>query len=969
MKRDVKVFLLRKRNRKHSHLGRAAGFAAGATGGGITVVLVAIALAITAAIGSVVGAYAYFARDLPDPSAIEKVQQEHFETVKIYDRTGKYLLYEVADPRGDRTYVPLSKMNIYSPAATVAIEDKSFYTNPGVDLQGIMRAFISNLRGEQIQGGSSLTMQLVKLVLIPAEERTQKSYVRKIKEAILATEISRRYPGREGKDRILEWYLNYVFFGNHAYGIEAASQVYFGKHVRDLDLAEAAMLAAIPQYPAMNPIDNPDMAKKRQELVLDAMARQGYITAEQAYAAKQEQLSIHPPTERYEMQAPHFAIYVRDLLEQEYGDSMYKMGLRVYTTLDMNIQNLAQQAARDRIAEYGKEHDCTNAAVVVMRPSTGEILAMVGSVDYNNAEIHGQVNMATAPRQPGSSFKPYTYVTAFEQGLTPATMVMDIPTTFPNPGGEPYAPMNIDMTFHGAIRLRYALARSYNVPAVKVLQMAGIENVVETARKFGLTTLTDDGFYGLSLTLGGREVKLLDQVFGYSCFANGGVQAGEPVPDWEKRPGWRELEPVAILLIQDSQGNIIKQYTHPETRRVASAQASYLITNILTDNNARLPAYGASANYLILPDRPVATKTGSTNDFTDAWVVGYTPQYTVGVWVGNSDRHKMINMPGSVGAGPIYHDIMAKLHEGLPVMDFPVPPGIVHAKICDLSGQLAGPNCPDAVDEIFIDGTQPTAYCNMHQVFRIDKETGKLATVYTPPDKVEEKVFVIYPPEAADWVREQKIPQPPTEYDPLPADVSGANNEAAIFSPGPYQYVKGVVDIVGNAHCGNFKLYRLKYGEGLNPSGWMSIGGDHTNQVDHGVLEKWDTKGLSGLYTIQLSVLDSSNTERVANIQVTVDNEPPAVKLTFPIEGGVVSRSDVEAPWVTVEADATDNLRMDHVEIFLDGKQVGVSTVAPYSYKIMASDMGIGAHEVYVVAVDAAGNRAESAKVHITVTG
>ncbi|MGQ9553144.1 MAG: penicillin-binding protein [Anaerolineae bacterium] len=967
MNRDIKVYLLRKRRRPQGNrLGLLAGVTTGMFAGTIGIFLLAIALSVSAVIGSVAAVYAYFARDLPDPGEIERVQ-EQFKTVQIYDRSGKHLLYEVADPRGDRIYVPVDQIPIYLRQATIALEDKDFYTNPGVDLFGIGRALLANLRGERIQGGSTLTVQLVKNVLIPPEERYKISYARKIKEAILAMEISRRYPGREGKDRILEWYLNSSFYGNHAYGIEAAAKVYFNKHVQELTLAEAAMLVAIPQYPAMNPIDNPEIAKRRQEIVLDTMVRQGYLSAEEAYAAKQEELHIHPPTERYRIEAPHFAIYVRDLLEQEYGDSMYSMGLRVYTTLDWDIQQMAQQVASEKIAEYGVQNDATNAAVVVMRPSTGEILAMVGSVDYNNEEIDGQVNMALAPRQPGSSFKPYTYLTAFEQGYTAATMLMDIPTTFPNPPNEPYAPMNIDMKYHGAVTLRRALACSYNIPAVKLLDMVGIRNVVQTARRLGITTLTDD-FYGLSLTLGSREVRLLDHAFAYSVFANGGIMAGEPVPEWERRPGFRELQPVAILLIEDSEGNILRQYTHPETRKVAEPQPAYIITSILSDPVARAPAFGASGQYLLLPDRPVAAKTGSTNENTDAWVMGYTPQYTVGVWIGNADRHKMKRLLGSTGAGPIWHEIMLRLHEGQPVVTFQRPPGIVEANICTLSGQLATEQCPNTMREVFIEGTQPTTYCTMHQVFRINRETGKLATVYTPPELVEEKVFEIYPPEAADWVRENQIPQPPTEYDPLPEDVAGSS-EAAILSPAPYQYVKGIVDIMGNAHRANFAFYRLKYGQGLNPSAWMTIGPDNANQVDHGLLAQWDTTGLSGLYTIQLSVVDSSQSELVANLQVTVDNEPPQVTLVYPMEGGRHSRSDPEAPWITIQVDAVDNIRMDRIEFYVDGQPVGISTVTPYAYKVMLSDIAGGEHEIFAAGYDGAGNRTETAHVKVTVTG
>lgn len=967
MDRDLKAHLIRKRRRPRtgSRAGLFAGMAAGIATGSVAIFFTAIALSIALVIGSGVAVYAYFARDLPDPGAIEQVQ-EQFKTVKIYDRTGQHLLYEVVDPRGDRTYVTLDQIPIFIQQATVAMEDKNFYTNPGIDLFGIGRALLSNLRGESVQGGSTLTVQLVKNVLIDPEERYQVSYSRKIKEAILALEISRRYPGREGKDRILEWYLNSNYYGNHAYGIEAAARVYFGKHVQELTLAEAAMLQPIPQYPAMNPIDNPSIAKTRQELVLDTMVRQGYLDAEEAYAAKQEELVIRQSTERYEMQAPHFAIYVRDLLEREYGEAMYRRGLRVYTTLDWDIQNLAQEAASTNITEYGVPNDANNAAAVVIRPQTGEILAMVGSVDYYNEEIDGQVNMAVSPRQPGSSFKPYVYLTAFEQGYTAGTVVMDIPTTFPDPPNEPYSPMNIDLKYHGALTLRSALACSYNIPAVKLMDMVGITNVIQMARRLGITSLTDD-YYGLSTALGSHEIKLLDHVYAYSVLANNGVMAGQPVNAWEQRPGFRELDPVAILLVEDSEGNILKQYTQPETQQVVEHKYVYILQSILSDPAARAPAFGASANNLILPDRQVASKTGSTNDNADAWTMGFTPQYAVGVWIGNADRTRMNRLLGSTGAGPIYHAIMEGLHEGEPAINFEQPAGIVTERICTLSGLLATDNCPDTITEIFVEGTQPSSYCTSHQVFRVNKETGKLATVYTPPELVEERVYEIYPPEAADWVRTEGIPQPPTEYDPLPEDNSSAL-EVAITGPTPYQYVKGVVEVTGNARIANQVVFRLRYGEGLNPSAWMTIGSEHGHQVDNGVLEYWDTSGLSGLYTLQLSVVDQGGGERLANVQVTVDNQPPQVTLNYPFPGSSHSRDDVEGAWFTIQADAVDNLRMDRVEYFLDGTSVGISTVSPYAFKVMLSDVELGTHEVWVVAYDAAGNSTETEHVQVNVT-
>lgn len=436
--------------------------------------LLAVALltaATTLAVGAggvavAVGIYNSYAAQLPDASIIEQ-EQDDFQTVRIYDRTGDYLLYESVDPRpfrGDRTYLPLNDMSPAVWQAAVALEDRNYWENPGINMRGLMRAFISNLQGGAVQGGSSITQQLIKNVVIPVEERAQQSYARKIKEVILAIEVTRRYP----KDKVLEWYLNYNFYGNLAYGVEAASQVYFGKSAEDLNMAEAAMLAAIPQFPALNPIDNPEDAKQRQGVTLQAMAEAGYITQEEAEAAFTQELELRESVaQRFDiLTAPHFALYVLDQVQREYNTAedpyrIWRDGLQIYTTLDVEMQKYAEEVAREQVAQLiEQDKNASNASVVSIKNDTGEILAMVGSLDYNNDDIDGQVNMATALRQPGSSFKPYVYLTALQQDMTPATMILDVPTAFPQADGSYYRPENYDRTYHGPVSLRNSLSRS-----------------------------------------------------------------------------------------------------------------------------------------------------------------------------------------------------------------------------------------------------------------------------------------------------------------------------------------------------------------------------------------------------------------------------------------------------------------------------------------------------------------------------
>jgi len=932
----------RRRQRREKAKGGVGKIAVRLSGVLVLVVLLSILFVILAGVGTVAGVYAYYAQDLPDPNEIVTAQEE-FETTKIYDRTGQVLLMEVIDPRrGDRTLLPLEQIPEDIRNATIALEDKTFYSNIGIDPQGIVRAFVQNLQGGQIQGGSSITVQLIKNILIPEEERYIKSYGRKIKEAMLALEISRLY----SKDQILEWYLNTNYYGNWAIGVDAAAQVYFGKHAQELTLAESAMLAPIVQYPAMNPIDNPDQAKRRQKIALERLVAEGYISQTEADAAYAESLNVHTSMlKRYDIIAPHFSVYVRKQLEDRFGTNMvYRGGLRVYTTVDLDINRIAEEEARAQVQALQRDgKDVSNAAVTVIRAQTGEILAMVGSIDYWNEEIDGNVNVAVAPRQPGSSFKPFSYVTAFHQGHTAAEMVMDVHSCFDDYPNPPYCPENYDRKYHGAQSFRTALARSYNIPAVKVLDLVGVGNVIRTAHAMGLNTLNEDlDYYGLSLTLGGGEVWLLDMVYAYSVFANGGTMTGQPAK--LPRPGFRELDPVAILRVEDADGATLWEYTQPEVRNVVladgrelSPQEAYLLTNILKDNNARAAAFGS--NSALRLSRPAAAKTGTTTDFRDVWTIGYTPQIVTGVWVGNNDNVPMEGVSSSRGAGPIWHNVMERIYNegyagrllGEVVEQFPVPGSLTRVQVCAVSGLLPTEHCPNRDNALFVEGTEPTEYCDVHRVERVNRETGKLATACTPPELVEERVYEVYPPEAADWVREQGIPQPPTQRDEI-YGCGPEGGEVAILDPTLGGHVKGVVPIRGNARSGDFAFYRLEFGEGLNPSAWSQIGGDHYNQLSNEVLEFWDVQGLQdGLYTLQLTVVEHSQNFKRATIYVTVDNTPPEAYVGYPWPGRVYELEWDE--WANLKADVSDNVQIDKVEFYVDDELLDYSVVEPYAVK------------------------------------
>ncbi len=595
--------------------------------------MLALILAIVAA-GT---AYSYY---VETASALERFQGASFETTKIYDRNG-VLLTEIFDPRaGRRTHVTLTEVPKYFIDATVATEDATFFSNPGVDIRGILRAAWVNLQGGEIsQGGSTITQQLVRNVIL-ADEKFERSLSRKLRETVLALELTRRY----SKEQILEMYVNEVYYGNLAYGVEAAAEAYFGKQAKDLTLAEAALLAGLPQAPTLyDPTINFDLAKERQRQVLNLMVKQGYITQQQADEAYLQPLSIR---KRHDVQmlAPHFVNYVKEILEERYGPEVVNRGgLTVYTTLDLRFQELAEQAVRSKLEEL-RQRNAHNAALVAMKPATGEILAMVGSADFYDESIDGQVNVANSERQPGSSFKPIVYAAAFTKGWGPGTVVLDDRTGFPGgPGGTLWYPRNYDGRYHGYVTLRSALANSFNIPAVKVLQFVGVAEAIDLAHRMGITGLNRGlSWYGLSLVLGGGEVKLVDMVNAYSVFAN----YGEFVPK------------TAILKVIDRSGNVLEELDAqnvPRTR-VLSPQVAWLISDVLSDNRARTPMFGANSPLRL--SQPAAAKTGTTENYVDSWTIGYTPYLTAGVWVGNSNSQPMYEVAGAIGAARIWNAFM-----------------------------------------------------------------------------------------------------------------------------------------------------------------------------------------------------------------------------------------------------------------------------------------------------------------------
>ncbi|MFQ3630143.1 PBP1A family penicillin-binding protein [Roseiflexus sp.] len=704
--------------------------------------------------------------DLPSPDRLRA--RAALGATRVLDRNGR-LLYSAPDPLGaQRRPVSLSQMSPSLIQATLAVEDAGFYTNPGVDLRGIVRALWQNLQhGRIVAGGSTITQQLARSFLIDPSLAQERSLERKAREIALALKLTMVL----SKDEILELYLNQTYYGAMSYGVEAASQRFFGKPARDLDLAEAALIAGLPQAPSRyDPFSNPAAARARQRDVLAAMVRAGFITPAEAESAAGELLQFRSNCTMPGClpRAPHFVFFVLDHLAAELGpDAVARGGLTITTTLDLGLQEAAELALRRQIAALTSSLDGSpdrrvrNGAVVVLDPRDGAILAMVGSPDFTNNAIQGEVNAALALRQPGSAIKPLTYAAALEQGWTPATTILDVPAAFTDAQGRIYAPQNYDRTFYGPLSLREALATSSNVAAVRTLDFVGIPALLDIASRLGIVSLGNEpGRFGLALTLGGGEVTLLELTGAYAAFANGGMR----------------VTPYAVREISGaSLSESPAPITHGAPSPALDPQIAYLISDILSDRYARMRAFGGALDI----DRPAAVKTGTTTDWRDNWTIGYTPDRVVGVWIGNADGRSMEAVSGVTGAAPVWRQVMLAAHEGLPPRAFVRPPGIVEVTICAEGGLLPSPVCPATRLERFIDGTVPQRPDDTHVMVRVDPVRECRAPDGYPQARTMLRIYRLLPPEAEPWALNAGVPRPPrTVCSPSP-DIAGERRDDA----------------------------------------------------------------------------------------------------------------------------------------------------------------------------------------------
>jgi penicillin-binding protein 1C len=861
---------------------------------GLLVALFGIVLLLI--VGGSVALYSYYsiARTLPSVEDLQN-RASKFETTRILDRNGNPL-YDIIDPNaGRRTYVTLDRISPVVLAATIATEDKEFYNHPGFDFWAIVRALWENYRTEGQGGGAStITQQLARALLLTPEERAERTYSRKAREIILAAEITRRYT----KDEILELYLNEIYYGNLAYGIEAAAETYFGKTANQLTLAEASFLAGLPQSPSVYDIyTNREVTLVRQQQVLVLMYGLSQVNgcikvsnsevpicvdeiaaADAANDIKSR--TFNPPTmnARY----PHWVNFIRSELEKLYdAQTIYRSGFIVYTTIDPALQDEAQRLVTEQVSLLA-DKNAHNGALVAIKPSTGEILAMVGSPDFNNAAIAGQINMADSPtRQPGSSIKPVNYVAAFEKGWTPATLIWDVPSEFPPSGDpndtrEPYRPVNYDGNFRGPVTVRTALANSLNVPAVKTLDFVKIyddpstpkrDGMIEMAERLGITTFTRPD-YGLALTLGGGDVSLLELTSAYSVFANSG----------------KKVPPVAILRIVDFKGQVVHEYQPPQGDQVIRAEHAYLISSILSDNDARAMMFGRNS-LLNLPFQ-VAAKTGTTNDFRDNWTLGFTPDLVTGVWVGNADYTPMVNTTGLTGAAPIWSSFMQYavpiVSGGVPT-SFTRPAGIMDRAICSASGTEPSQWCRGGQRNEIFASDQPPLPASQDLLRRVDLDTWTgLIAGDACKEFVEDELAMnvqdkwgrqwLRSGAGKDWLEGHDMPRNPpfapdrecTGSDPHPVLEFSNINETSVVT-NPVLPINGVIDVKN----GGFTGWRLEYGIGQDPSDWTPLAEGTNAFPNPGLIHTWNLEGIHE-NKVTLRIYLSNGEDHYAERRVTL---------------------------------------------------------------------------------------------------
>ena len=888
--------------------------------------------------------FAQIVQDLPSlerlPVLLDPPKGLLLQATQIYDRSGQNLLFNLDNPlAGERSYLSLQAgPGDYIPEAlimaTLAASQPNFHTSPGFSLDGLWS-------GAQ----TTLAQHLIFNLLLQHEEPGLR---RNLRERILAGQVVAKF----GRDRVLEWYLNSAAFGPRVYGVEGAAYAYFNKPAAQLSLAEAALLAALAEMPQVDPTGLPSLLMERQKAILEQMLTSGVISPEEARQALSAQLNIQPAEA-----AQNLAPAVTRLALAQLAASLPEIdpalgGLRIITTLDINVQYQAECTLHSEIAHLAGEADLaaqtagrvceadrllptlelsgqkisSGGGVIVLDPQTGQILALA-------SQPTNQIEAAAEPGRPaGSLLTPLIYLAAFSRGFTPASLIWDVPGLSPvNSGSKDY---------FGPLRLRTALANDYLGPAAQLLTQLGRDSILRTADQLGLPV----GAIQFNSPMETGKLSIVQAAQFYALLANQGVAAGQQTTG----PANRGLQPSAILRVERSDGQVLLDWSKPQKRPIISTQLAYLMNHILSDEAARWPSQGHPNSLEI--GRVSAAKLGSTQAGTDGWAFGYTPRWVVGAWFGAAEDPQKNLLTKSAAA--VWHALSQYLGQNQSSEDWPTPPGISKLSVCDPSGMLPTPTCPAVVSEVFLQGTEPTQADTLYRPVQVNRDSGRLATVFTPPELIEDRVYMIVIPEATEWARQVGLLIPPTLYDVVYSPPK-VNENAQLSQPELFAHVRGTVRFTGSAGGADFKFFRIQVGQGLNPQTWLQLGKDTSTPVRNGSLGEWNTNGLSGLYAVQLLVVYNDQRVERAITQLTIDNQLPEISIVSPLTGSEVQAGSS----LVLEAIATDNLVLARVDFFIDNKPVGSLIQGPFN---LAWGAKKGQHTLVVQAVDLAGNQSEA---------
>jgi membrane carboxypeptidase/penicillin-binding protein len=903
----------------------------------VLAVILSLALAVVSLYAA--RAYSQVSSDLPSLDMmvvlLDGKEGLLYQPTRLYDRTGEHVLLVLDNPDVKaRSYEELDNIP-----------------------QSMIHATLASTEGDDPY--ETLAGQLVRDFLLWAEPKDQR---RDQRQELLADQVIDEF----GEEKVLEWYLNSANYGQQAYGVAAAARVYFGKQVLELTLAEAALLAASAQAPELNPIDAPQLTLEKQENVLQAMLTEGYISTEEALQANVDPIEIYPSAFPKENIAPAFSEIVLEQLNGSISkERLYRGGLQIITTLDYDLQVQANCTVQTHLVRVsgGQIRDIDNCEGARLLPTLARQFAPVKvDLDANIVVLdstNGQIltltgeNASALAHPPGSVLTPFVYLAGFTRGFGPASLLWDIPNSIPSALEDAWDPSK---EFHGPVRARIALANDYLAAALQMMVQIGPENAWRTARQSGVYDLPDTyGIEGYAFLLGGGQANILQVAHAYSIFSNQGVLSGQMEDQPLANGATPPLIPPAVLKVQDYSGRVWLDWSEADIRPVVTSQLAYLITHVLSDEVSRWPSLG-HPNPLEI-GRPAGVKIGQTFNKQDIWTVGYTPQRVVAVWVGvlgdQTDEQIAESEPPQLElqtATNLWHALAKYTHLNLSPRGWESPSGIITLNVCDPSGLLPTEDCPNLVPEVFASGSEPTQRDNLYKVYYLNRQTGLLATVFTPIEYIEEKVFIRWPMDALEWALENGKETPPEDYDAFFTQ-QDANPEVDIQSPAMFAYVNGEVTVKGSAFGEDFSLYRIQVGEGLNPRQWLQIGENISTAVEDGRLVVWNTEGLNGLYAIRLQVVMDDSSVQSAVTQVTIDNQPPDVQITYPKDGQALNYPDERD--VLIQVQVSDNIDIGQVTFIIDGSSFLTLREPPF---IAFWQGTIGEHRLEVEAFDLAGN-------------